>query len=46
MKFNGCESPIVFVIDVDKDDLRWSQNSELYTAMSRAQSLLIVVNKK
>ncbi len=46
MKFKGCEAPVVIIIDVDKDDERWKENSALYTSMSRAQSLLIVVYKR
>ena len=44
MKFKGCESPAVVLLDVDKSDMaRWPKNA-LYTAMSRAQSLLIILH--
>ena len=43
MKFKGCEAPVVILIDVDKNDERWAAKNALYTAMSRAQSLLIVI---
>ena len=46
MKFKGCEAPVVIIIDVDRDDDRWNEKSALYTSMSRAQSLLIVIYKR
>lgn len=44
MKFKGCEASVAILIDVDKSDPRWSDNA-LYTAMSRAQNLLIILWK-
>lgn len=43
MKFKGCETPVAILIDVDKNDERWAEKNALYTAMSRARSLLIVI---
>ncbi len=43
MKFKGCESKVIIAIDVDDSDPRWNSDSALYTAFSRAKSLLIVI---
>ncbi len=42
MKFKGCEADVVILLDVDRDDQRWSQRA-LYTAISRARHLLYVI---
>jgi len=44
MKFKGCESDIVILLDVDKNDPRWDNNG-IYTAASRAKNLLYVIIK-
>jgi len=44
MKFKGCESDIVILLDVDKNDPRWDDNG-IYTAASRAKTLLYVIRK-
>ncbi|MGE5353392.1 MAG: NERD domain-containing protein [Syntrophothermus sp.] len=44
MKFKGCESPVVILLDVCDDDLRWN-NTALYTAMTRAKHLLYIIRK-
>jgi len=44
MKYKGCESKVVILLDVDEADARWS-SSGLYTAMSRAVHQLIVLRK-
>jgi hypothetical protein len=43
MKFKGCESVVVILLDVDPADERWSGKG-LYTGMSRAKQLLYVVD--
>ena len=42
MKFKGCESKVVILLDVDENDPRWNSNG-LYTAMSRAVHQLIIL---
>lgn len=42
MKFKGCESRVVILLDVKNDDPRW-QKTGLYTAMSRATHLLVIL---
>jgi hypothetical protein len=44
MKFKGCESPVVILLDVCDDDPRWQKKSAKYTAMSRARHLLIIIH--
>ena len=44
MRFKGCESDVVILLDVDPKDDRWSKNA-LYTAISRAKFLLYVLYK-
>nr|MBP7323288.1 NERD domain-containing protein [Deltaproteobacteria bacterium] len=46
MRFKGCESDAVIVIDVGPKDPRWSDPGSLYTAMSRAKVLLYVLHRK
>lgn len=43
MKFKGCESDVVILLDVDPADARWA-DSQLYTAASRAKHKLFVIN--
>ncbi len=45
MKFKGCESKVVILLDVDENDPRWNNNG-LYTAMSRAVHQLIILRKE
>ena len=45
MKYKGCESPVVILLDVDDDDLRWKNRRGIYTAMSRAVNELIILYK-
>ncbi len=42
MKFKGCESRVVILLEVNDDDPRW-QKTGRYTAMSRATHLLIIL---
>jgi len=43
MKFKGCESDVVILIDVDKNDPRWKAHEAYYTAISRARHLLYIL---
>ena len=45
MKYKGCESKIVILLDVDDADERWSNKGGIYTAMSRAVHQLIIIRK-
>ncbi len=45
MKFKGCEAKVVILLDVDETDKRWSKDSGIYTAMSRAIHQLIILHK-
>lgn len=45
MKYKGCESKVVILLDVDDDDLRWKDKRGIYTAMSRAIHELIILHK-
>ena len=45
MKYKGCESPVVILLDVDDNDLRWKNRRGIYTAMSRAVNELIILQK-
>ena len=45
MKFKGCESKVVILLDVDDADPRWADPKGLYTAMSRAVHQLIVLRR-
>ncbi len=45
MKFKGCESDIVIMVDVNPNDKRWGKNS-LYTAISRACLVLYILYTK
>ncbi len=42
MKFKGCESRVVILLEVNDNDPRW-QKTGRYTAMSRATHLLIIL---
>jgi hypothetical protein len=44
MKFKGCESRVVILLDVDEKDPRWNKKG-MYTAMSRAVHKLIILKK-
>ena len=44
MKFKGCESKFVILLDVDESDERWDRGG-LYTAMSRAIHELVILRK-
>ena len=43
MKFKGCESTAVILLDVDPNDERWADNKALYISMSRAKQLLYII---
>jgi DNA-binding transcriptional ArsR family regulator len=43
-KFKGCEADAVILLDVDKNEDRWTPQ-DIYTAMSRANILLYVLYK-
>jgi hypothetical protein len=43
MKFKGCESDVVILIDVNRSDKRWLNSQSLYTAISRAKHLLYIL---
>ena len=43
MKYKGCESKVVILLDVDDNDPRWSNKHGIYTAMSRAMHKLIML---
>jgi len=45
MKFKGCESEVVILLDVDTTDPRWDTKG-LYTAMSRATHQLVILYQK
>ena len=45
MKFKGCESKVVILLDVDDADERWKDPHGIYTAMSRAVHQLIIIRK-
>ena len=45
MKYKGCESKVVILLDVDDEDERWSNKNGVYTAMSRAVHQLIMLRK-
>ena len=45
MKFKGCESKVVILLDVDDSDARWDSKNGLDTAMSRAVHQLIIIRK-
>ncbi len=44
MKYKGCESAVVILLDVDDKDPRWADHKGLYTAMSRATNQLIILH--
>lgn len=44
MKFKGCDSKVVILLDVDEKDKRWSR-AGLYTALSRATSQAFILKK-
>ncbi|RMF92410.1 MAG: DUF2075 domain-containing protein [Candidatus Schekmanbacteria bacterium] len=44
LRYKGCESPAVILLDVDPSDDRWSDNG-LYTAISRARTILNVLRR-
>ena len=44
MRFKGCESDAVILLDVDaENDSRWATRERLYCAMSRARVILYVL---
>jgi len=43
MKFKGCESKVIILLDVDENDLRWQNKNCIYTAMSRAVHHLSII---
>jgi len=43
MSFKGCESPVVILLDVNKQDQRWADPKALLTAMTRAKSVLYML---
>ena len=45
MKYKGCESKVVILLDVDEADERWSNRNGIYTAMSRAVHQLVIIRK-
>lgn len=45
MKFKGSEAKAVILLDVSPDDPRWQHPRALYTAMSRARHLLVIIKK-
>ena len=45
MKYKGCESKVVILLDVDDADERWGNKNGIYTAMSRAVHQLIMIRK-
>lgn len=45
MKYKGCESKVVILLDVDDADERWTNRNGIYTAMSRAVHQLIMIRK-
>ena len=44
MKYKGCESDVVILLDVEEDDKRWNDKG-LCTAISRARHLLYIIRK-
>lgn len=44
MKYKGCESKVVILLEVDETDPRWNKNG-IYTAMSRAVHHLVILKK-
>jgi DNA helicase IV len=44
MKFKGCESDVVILLDTDSSDPRWNANG-LYCATSRAKHILYEISK-
>jgi hypothetical protein len=44
MKYKGCESDVVVLLDVDANDKRWNDKG-LCTAISRARHLLHIIRK-
>ncbi len=44
MKYKGCESDVVILLDVSEDDPRWNSKG-LCTAISRAKHLLHIIRK-
>ncbi len=44
MKYKGCESDVVILIDIAEDDIRWEQKG-LCAAISRAKHMLCVIRK-
>lgn len=46
MKFKGCESRVIILLDVDDDDPRWADRRGMYTAMSRAAHQLVIIGKQ
>ena len=44
MKFKGCESEVIILIDVDENEKRWCHKN-LYTAASRAKYALYIFEK-
>ena len=45
MKFKGCEAKAVILLDVSDADSRWRHPAALYTAISRARHLLVIIKK-
>jgi hypothetical protein len=43
MQFKGCESPVVVLLDVNREDERWKEPKALLTAMTRAKSILYML---
>ncbi|MFC1971024.1 AAA family ATPase, partial [Chloroflexota bacterium] len=43
MKFKGCESDAVILLDVDSNDDRWAERMPLYTTISRAKHILYIL---
>ena len=44
MKYKGCESDVVILLDVGENDKRWNDKG-LCTAISRARHLLYIIRK-
>ena len=45
MKYKGCESKVVILLEVDDADERWANKNGIYTAMSRAVHQLVIIRK-
>ena len=45
LKYKGCESKVVILLDVDESDARWGNKNGIYTAMSRAVHQLVMIRK-